>query len=642
MTLVDFVNIPALSDPQISPDGQYVLYTLSESDWKANRQISHIWRVELTTQESRQYTYGEKGESRPRWSPDGKWISFLANRTEEGGNQLYLLYTGGGESRALTSHPTALNDYEWAPDGQSIYFTASDPDTEEEKARKERKDDVFAYDEDYHQRHLWRFDLAADSAVRVTEGDYSVLSFELSLDGQSILWEKGLSPLYDEAPASEIWLMQANGTAARQLTENGFSESGPALSPDGKQVLFTAFANEAGDFYYNNKLFLVPTDGSTQSTVPLPNEKYAVQEAVWSGNSQTIYFHANLGLETQLLRFDLRRKKVEALTNGPHSLTAWDYHPDLDLHVFGRNTATNPGDLYLLENGALRQLTHHYDYLAETFLLPKQERVVWKGADGVEIEGLLHYPIDYEAGQRYPLVVQTHGGPAAADHYGFSRRYTHYHPVFTAQGYATFQPNYRGSTGYGDAFLRDMVGGYFRQAHLDVMAGVDYLIERGIADPDRLIKMGWSAGGHMTNKLITYTNRFKAASSGAGAVNWVSMYGQSDVRTYRTPWFGGTPWQENAPADVYWEHSPLKYVSQVTTPTLVVVGQNDVRVPLPQSVELYRALKSLGIPTHLYVAPREPHGWQELQHRLYKMNVELDWFAKYALDKEYSWEAAPE
>jgi len=214
--------------------------------------------------------------------------------------------------------------------------------------------------------------------------------------------------------------------------------------------------------------------------------------------------------------------------------------------------------------------------------------------------------------------------------------------VLTSHGYIVLQPNYRGSTGYGDDFLRNMVGGYFRQSHLDVMAGVDYLIDQGIADPDRLVKMGWSAGGHMTNKIITFTNRFKAASSGAGAINWIGMYAQSDVRTYRTPWFGGSPWQKDAPIDVYWDNSPLKDISNVTTPTLVMVGRNDLRVPYSQSLELNRALKSLGVPTHLYVAPREPPGWRELRHRLYKINVELEWFAKYALNKEYEWEKVEE
>ena len=173
------------------------------------------------------------------------------------------------------------------------------------------------------------------------------------------------------------------------------------------------------------------------------------------------------------------------------------------------------------------------------------------------------------------------------------------------------------------------------------MTGVDHLIAAGIADSERLVKMGWSAGGHMTNKIITFTDRFKAASSGAGAANWVSMYAQSDVRTYRTPWFGGTPWQKDAPVDLYWDNSPLKDVWQGEDADAFPRRRADVRVPLPQSIEMYHALKSHGVPTHLYVAPREPHGWGELRHQLFKVNVEIGWFEKHALARAYTWEKAP-
>ena len=331
-----------------------------------------------------------------------------------------------------------------------------------------------------------------------------------------------------------------------------------------------------------------------------------------------------------------------ALTSGDHSLSGWSFEAAAGQHVFGINSPTNAGDLHLLaaDGGEPRKVTGVFDYLAETYRLPKQEAVRWDGDDGMEVEGLLYWPLDYQEGTRHPLVVQTHGGPAASDKFGFGS-WSSYVQVLTARGYFVFKPNYRGSTGYGDAVLRDMVGHYYRQSHLDVMTGVDYLIDRGLVDGDRMAKMGWSGGGHMTNKIITHTDRFKAASSGAGAVNWISMYGQSDVRIYRTPWFGGTPWQEDAPIDVYWEHSPLKDIYKVTTPTLVLVGENDLRVPAAQSIELIRALKANGVESHLYMAPREPHGWQELRHELFKVNVEIDWFERHVRGIEYEWEVAP-
>ncbi len=642
MSVLDFLNIPAVSSPRLSPDGTKLIYILSESDWKANKQISHIWLVNSDGYDAHQITFGAEGASSPLWSPNGKWISFLAKRYDDEENQIYIMRTDGGEARRLTDHNTAVSSYQWLPDSKAIYFLANDTLTKEEEKAKELKDDVYALDENFKQRHLWKVSLENSDELRISEGDYSILSYDISKDGQKLVVHRSPNPLIDDYKESDIWIMDINGSETRQLTDNKIGENGARLSPDGKQVIFTAFANEEFDFYYNDKIFLIPADGNNQARVPLKDLPYEVISAEWSEDGQSIYFIANMGSQAQLWQYELRSEKLSQLTAGKHSVGQWHYHPDLNRHLMAVSTYQNPGDIFLLENGKLQQITHHYDYLKNKFHLPEQEVISWQGDDGVNIEGIIHYPHDYDTGKSYPLVVQTHGGPASSDKYGLSRSFARYNPVLTGHGYIVFQPNYRGSTGYGDDFLRDMVGGYYRQSHLDVMAGVDTLIGQGIADPERLVKMGWSAGGHMTNKIITFTDRFKAASSGAGAVNWIGMYAQSDVRTYRTPWFGGTPWQEDAPVDVYWDHSPLKDISNVTTPTLVMVGRNDLRVPFSQSLELYRALKSLGVPTHLYVAPREPHGWGELRHRLYKINVELDWFARYALNEEYQWEKVEE
>src|SRR5262245_16286220 len=328
------------------------------------------------------------------------------------------------------------------------------------------------------------------------------------------------------------------------------------------------------------------------------------------------------------------------LTDGKHNVGAASRSRDRIVFTIG--DAASGGEIWTMRasDRTPQRLTHVFDYIARDFKLGRQEAIQWKGADGATVEGLLTYPVDYQPGQKYPLAVMTHGGPQAADKYGLGSMAYEFQ-VLAGKGYATLQPNYRGSTGYGDAFLRDMVGHYFQNAPLDVMTGVDELIKRGIADPERMVKMGWSGGGHMTNKIITFTDRFKAASSGAGAANWVSMYAQSDIRAFRTPWFGGTPWQKNAPIDLYWANSPLKDVANVKTPTLFFVGERDPRVPMPQSIEMYRALKSLEVPTHLYIAPREPHGWGELRHQLFKLNTEIAWFEKYATQRPFTPEKAP-
>jgi len=644
MTLVDLINLPQISDPQISGDGRQVLFVRSEANWKADRRIGHIWRVNSDGAGAVQMTNGTDGESSPRWSPDGKTVAFLAKRGTEpdAAMQIYLMPDAGGEARALTSHATAVSNITWSPDGSTIYFRAADPKTEEQKAREKLKDDVYRFDEDYQQQHLWSFSIGTKTEKRITKGDYSVLSYNLSADGKKFALSRSISPLLEDSDQSEVWVMDATGATAKQITHNQVSESDAVLSPDNSQVMFLSQSDQKFETYHNAKVFVAPVSGG-DARVLMPELPYEVEKAAWSKDGKAVFFLANMGVHAELFSVSVASAKPEQLTTGKHTIAGWTMSASTNQHVFTATEQMGPAEIWVSSvNGASapKRVTSVFQDLPKQFLLPKQEAIQWKGADGKTVEGLLYYPLNYQEGQKCPLVVQTHGGPAASDKYGLGGL-QNYVPVLTAKGYAVLQPNYRGSTGYGDDFLRDMVGHYFQNAHLDVLAGVDELIRRGIADPDHLVKMGWSGGGHMTNKIITSTTRFKAASAGAGAANWISMYAQSDVRTYRTPWFGGTPWQKDAPISAFWDNSPLKDVWKVTTPTIFLVGEKDVRVPSPQSVEMYRALKSNHVPTHLYIAPREPHGWAELRHVLFKMNVELDWFEKYAMNRTYAWEKAP-
>jgi dipeptidyl aminopeptidase/acylaminoacyl peptidase len=638
-TFVDALEQPVLADPQLSPDGKQIAFVINRADWKANRHTGHIFRINSDGTSQVQLTFGERGESSPRWSPDGKSIAFTARRDPDSANQIYVLHADGGEARKITSHGTATGNITWAPDGKSIYFTATDAKSAEERERDRVQDDVFAFEENnFKQRHLWTTDLEGKTK-RITDGNWSVGNYELSADGTRIAMHRTPSPLLGSGERGEVWVMDASGQNSRQLTTNGVSEANASLSPDGAQVLFTADSSAQFEHYYNDKLFLVPAAGGA-ARVLLPGDvSYEVENAAWSNDSKTIYFTANMGVHNEIMRVDVATGRVTQLTKGEHNLQGWSFSEAPGLHVFLRNTGPRPSEVYVMPaaGGEPTRVSAVFDDDLAMFKNARTERITWKGQDGVTVEGLLTYPIDYKAGQKYPLIVATHGGPAASDRFGFATEIQ----VYAAKGYAVLRPNYRGSTGYGDAFLRDMVKGYFKQAHLDVMAGTDAVIAMGVADPDKLIKMGWSAGGHMTNKIITVTDRFKAASSGAGAANWISMYAQSDIREYRTPWFGGTPWQANAPIDLYWNHSPLKDVARVKTPTIFLVGEQDPRVPLPQSVEMFRALKSNGVPTHLYVAPREGHGWTELRHRLFKLQIEMEWFEKYVHNRPYTWERAP-
>ena len=635
--VVDMIQLPAIQDPQLSPDGTRILFVMDAPDWKANRRVGHVYRINADGTGQAQLTYGERGESSPRWSPDGRRIAFLSRRGDDAHPQLYVLDAEGGEARRVMAHPTAPSDLTWAPDSRLVFFTAPVAPTPAAAEKTRLQDDVFAFEEtNFEHEHLWVVDLDGKT-TRITYGDYSVTDYTLSPSGSRISMTRAPSPLLEHMRFSEAWVMDASGGNALRLTTNEVAEREPLVSPDGTQVLFTADANERFEPYYNDKLFVVPVGGGA-ARVLLPDVPYEVTAAQWTPDGASIVFVANHGVHTQVMQVQVATRRVTALTSGDHTVGAWRMDPRSGAQVFTVNTTTRPGEVYLLTPGAsMRQVTHAFDFVGRQYLVARQEKLTWKGQDGQAVEGVLYYPVNHQPGQRYPLLVFTHGGPAASDTFGFSPEAQ----VYAGKGYAVLRPNYRGSTGYGDAFLRDMVKGYFKQAHLDVLAGADAVIALGLADPEKLLKKGWSAGGHMTNKLVTFTTRFKAASSGAGAANWISMYAQSDHRAFRTPWFGGTPWQANAPIDLYWEHSPLRYAANVKTPTLFLVGQDDPRVPLPQSVEMYRALKYNGVPTRLWVAPREGHGWSELRHVLFRVQVEIEWFQKWLSSGSYVWETAP-
>lgn len=653
MSVVDLANLPRLVDPQLAPDGQSVLYTLTHADWQANRGVGQIWRQSVAGGAPVRLTNQEGGATTPRWSPDSRTIAFLA-RGSDGTQQIFLQAAGGGEARALTKHSTSVAQPSWAPDGSALYFVAADERSADARERDRLRDDVYAFEENYAHRHLWRVAVgpsgvnvtAPVAGTRLTIGDYSVLSYRLSRDGARMVTQRAPTPLAGDAARGEVWIAASDGSGARAVTSNDIEETDAELSPDNTRVLFVAEAaviNAALQPYHSARIFVVPAAGGTPRALAR-SVSYALERAAWSPDGTSVLAVANMGVHSEVVRIDAASGRTEPLTDGRHSVQFWSLSPQADRMIFQLDEPERLGDAWTLgvAGGPPQRVTGVYDTLAREAALPRQEKVEWRGADGTRVEGILFYPIGYEAGRRYPLVVQLHGGPAESDKFGFGPGViVNYLPVLAARGFAVLRPNYRGSTGYGDAFLRDVVGGYFRSMHLDVLAGVDRLVEMGVADPDRLAVMGWSAGGHLTNKLVTFTKRFKAASSTAGAANWISLFAQTDVRSNRALWFGGTPWQTNAPIDRFWRESPLAGAASVATPTLFLVGESDPRVPMPQSVEMYRALRSNGVPTRLLVAPREGHQWGELRHQLYKANAELEWFERHVRGQGYTWETAP-
>jgi dipeptidyl aminopeptidase/acylaminoacyl peptidase len=650
MTLVQLAELPRLLDPQLSPDGRSVTYILATADWTSGRQTFHLWRQDIQGGLPVALTSGAPGDTpfSTRWSPDSS--SILFGRA----GQLMLVPVSGGNARAVTKHATSVASPTWSPDGAVIYFTAQDAPSAEERERERRKDDLVAFEENNRLRQLWRVSVATGDEKQLTSGDLTVASYRLSRDGRQIVLERAPTPLADDTHKGEVWVMNADGSNARQLTRNNVEEQQPELSPDGTQVLFISDTNEKFEPYYNVNLFVMTASGGTPKPA-IANFPYAIDQASWAPDGKSIFAVVNMGIHSEIFQIDPVTGRSKQLTDGRHYIppgvaNGWSLVPAAGKMVFQLDEPSRFGDVWTLPipgadvptQTAPTRVTGVYDTLAQKYAVPRQEKVTWKSKDGATIEGLLIYPVNYTTGTRYPLVVQMHGGPMESDKFGAGPGLLlSYFPVLSGKGWFVFRPNYRGSTGYGNAFYRDVVNGYFKNMQLDVMTGVDSLIKQGLVDGDRMVVMGWSAGGHLTNKLVTTTNRFKAASAGAGVADWQSMYAQTDARDGRTIWFGGTPWQKDAPIAMYWKHSPIKDAANAKTPTLFFVGDNDERVPKPQSIEMYRALKSNGVPTHLYTAPREGHQWQELRHQIDKANTEMAWFEKYALGKTYTPEIAP-
>jgi dipeptidyl aminopeptidase/acylaminoacyl peptidase len=652
MSLIDLATLPRIAGapPQLSPDGKTVAYLLSRTDWKAGRQIFQLWRQDVAGGAPVQLTFSEGGvqPGALRWSPDGKTLLFLRD------GQIVLLPRDGGEARALTKHvtnvyvspPPAASAPSWSPDGTTIYFLAADARTADERERDRVRDDVFLMDEGSRQRQLWKIVVATGVETQVTTGDSTVNEYSLSADGKRIAIVRAPSPADMDLFRGEVWMLDANGENPHVLTSNSIEEKTINLSPDGTQVLFLADTNDRFEPNYPTNLFIVSASGGTPR-LAVPDFRYTFDQAVWTPDGKAITATVNMGVHSEFFRIDVNARQAQQLTDGPHFIPpGWSMVPGVGQIVFQADEPTRFGDVWTVPIGGAQvtpaRVTHQFDSLDRDFALPRQERAEWKGADGTSIEGVLFYPADYRPGQRHPLVVQLHGGPMESDKFGIGSGSTlHYVPVLTGKGYFVLRPNYRGSIGYGTAFARDVVDGYFHQMAPDVLLGVDALIARGLVDQDRLVVMGWSAGGTLVNKLVTMTDRFKVASSGAGISNWISLYGQTDSTAFRRTWFGGTPWRKDAPFDLFWNNSPIKDVANVKTPTLFFVGEADTRVGLAQSVEMYRALKSLNVPTELLVAPNAGHQWGSLAHLLRKANTELEWFEKYANHRSYVWEKAP-
>ncbi len=691
MEIPDLFRQATISQVSLSPDGGRALYTFTPPSYPEPSRDQQIHLAMLDGSGDRVMTRTEGAQNQgARWHPSGRFFGFTSTR---GGNgrQLFFMWPEGGEPwqvtsvqggiaswgwnadgstvaylagrgaeaqvrlvdgegrgahRTLTSHPTPVSSFQWSRSGDQIFFLAPDAWDEGEyrlrqegyEARPIQRGLVFDDFIHLHPEHLWRVGMAG-GPQRITSGDFLVRSVHESPTGGTLAVVMApRDPHIDNRP-NEVYLVDGSGGDPLRLTDNDVSESVVGFSPDGSLLAISAQKDFAGSGI--NEIWVRPVAGGEWTPVTASYDR-EVSDVVWAADGERLYFTGNDGVDQNLYVVGARDSRVTRLTDlrgvvgiadGSHAQVA----------VLGFSDPTSPEDLYAAPWGALgdrnawRRLTAANPWV-EQIDLARTETVRWRSADGTEIEGLVVYPLNHDPSRRYPLITEIHGGPAAVFENRFlptaaapHRAYGH---LLAARGYAFFLPNYRGSSGYGDRFRTEIAGDYWTRATEDIHTGIDHLIEAGLAHPDSLGFMGWSAGGHWSNWMLVTTDRFKAISSGAGVANWISLYAQTDNQSSREFYLGRNPALDapNKPWDDFdhwWDESPLKYIENASTPTLLHYGELDQRIPMPQGQELHLALKSLGVPTEFIVYPDEDHALRDPRNKLVKLMSDLGWFEKW-------------
>ncbi|MCK4429776.1 MAG: S9 family peptidase [Candidatus Aminicenantes bacterium] len=517
----------------------------------------------------------------------------------------------GGDAEKLTDHKTPISSYLWSPNSKKIYFIAPDSVDLLDKERKEKGFNVEIKDEIKFPSHLWEIDIETKEEKRLTGGnEYSVLEISISDDGTKIAFFGSPTERYATAFEWDVYLLDLNTNTISRITNNSHYGGNLSFSPDSKWLAFT-FPDGEKEISDLRKIYIVPSEGGEVKKL-LNNFDYEGWISFWSDDSRDIYFSAGVGVNIHLFKVSIDNNQIEQITNFS-GFPFFVKDKDTGTFLVWYFDSENPRDVYysVPENLADRdkwiRLTDANPQVKD-FLLGKYETIRWKSTDDTPVEGLLIKPINYNKDRKYPLIVRIHGGPHDACMNYFSASWGDYVHIYAANDYVVFQPNYRGSTGYGEKFKKEVTP-YFGLSLNDIMTGVDYLIEKGIVHLDSMGVMGWSAGGDYSNSILVSTDRFKAISTGAGTVNDDKM-------------------------DNYAKESPLKYIKNAKTPTLIHFGEDDQIMPLRHGEVLYMALKKLGVPTEFIVYPNMGHGIWDMRYQIVKMQAEFNWFEKWIRGKK--------
>ncbi len=633
----DALALRSVRDPQISPDGQWIAYAVGALDLKEDTGDSNLHMVSFDGAQHIQLTYTKMSESRPRWSPDGRYLGFLSSR-EGDKSQVWLLDRRGGEAFPLTTLKGGVSDFVWSPDGARLAVVSHDPDPKEkDDADKEKKkteppivvtrlqfkQDGEGYLDDLRD-HVYVVTVADKKSVQITSGPYDDGNPAWSPDGTRLAFVSNRSENPDSNHNSDLFLVGAEGGEATRLTSNPGPDESPAWSPDGRWIACVSSLKPELMWYATEQLRLIPVAGGEARNLTASLDRNP-RNPQFSPDGRSVYFLLEDSGLQHLARVPVEGGQIERVIAGEREVE------DFALAAQGRLAAllsepSLPPEIFALRPDApLAQVTRHNQEILDTVRLGEVENIHFASADGTEIEGFVVKPPDFESGKRYPAILWIHGGPVAQFSVGFNEMWQ----VFAGAGYVVVSANPRGSSGYGEDFSKAIFADWGNKDFQDVMAAVDHVVAKGYADPAKLGVGGWSYGGILTNYVITKTDRFAAAISGASETNYVACYGTDH---YQRDWEQelGLPWENR---ELYLKLSPLTYVEKIVTPTLILCGEKDWNVPLNQSEQLYQSLRRLGRDTQLIVYPGQSHGIRKPSYQKDRYQRFLGWYDRLLMGK---------
>jgi dipeptidyl aminopeptidase/acylaminoacyl peptidase len=629
----DVLSLADIGGVAISPDGSAIAYTVTSTDWEGNRYDTEIWLVR-DGHEPFQLTRTDNGSSSsPQWSPDGKWLAFAADRGDK--RQIHLININGGEAWALTKAGEGVGGFQWAPDGTRIAFSQSEKESKTDKQRTEQYGAYAVEDAEYRLTHLWLVELPdqpeAVEATRLTEGeDFTVSGFEWSPDGTKIAFGHRPDPLINSWMYTDISILHVESGEVTPLTTSEGSESNPNWSPDGRWIAYQASGPELGSAYYTNGLFyVVPSEGGEPRPIA---EDLDEDPFITAWTRDGIYLMGWERTNRRVYRVDPNSGRTEMFADNPDRIWSLDFTSDGRTVALVGRTSTTLDEVYRTSTNRFRpeRLTNMTEQVAG-WQLGTSEVISWASSDGTTIEGVLHKPDDFDPSRQYPLLVMIHGGPTGIDYPTPVLSYVYPANQWLAKGALVLRPNYRGSAGYGEDFRSLNVRNLGVGDAWDVLSGVDHVIAQGIVDTTRMGAMGWSQGGYISAYLTTTTDRFAAISVGAGISNWVTYYVNTDIHPFTRQYLKATPWEDS---DIYAVTSPMTFINQASTPTLIQHGEFDRRVPIPNAYELYRGLQDVGVDAKLIVYKGFGHGITKPKERLAAVWHNWMWFGKYLWGEE--------